>query len=236
MKTEYKAKLSVLFLVPLETLTDSKAVKEGYKEIARQIMEFAASIEKDPNILITHSVVSEDIKDMKPVVDNLADSKLASLQAMKQPKTSKIPKPVNKKEDDEFAEKPHIVIHDDWKPTTTPNKPVVKAEVKSENPINETLLAIDAAISPKANVTNLPDDTILNSLFENIKKTEKSQVILKYLVDNRDTDITTSALVAGTKLDNNGVGSWLQTTGKLIKAISSPKRGYWRFDSSKVNA
>ena len=81
MTNKPNSKVTVCFLVPLDSGANQAEIKTAYSTLYSQIIEFANAITRDRNVLISHTVVSPDLKDMKPVVDNPANSKLAATQA-----------------------------------------------------------------------------------------------------------------------------------------------------------
>ena len=78
-------------------------------------------------------------------------------------------------------------------------------------------------------------DDALDTIFRTLKRTSKSEKILKYLIDNAGTDMTIEQLMVGASINKNDLSSWLAQTGKKIPAITNPSRGVYKFNPDKLN-
>ena len=224
-----KPKLIVSFAVPVEAV-DSKSVRGAYKEMRKQIVDFANALNIDQNILITHSVVSSDMKDAVPV-----DVKIAELQTINKKITSgksslDDPKQtksivVSEKVSDDDEEAPRIKTISDWQPSNVRNTPASKPtlEIKS------------ASVSIMNNNPNSNKEVLIAAVFKDLKKTSNSVAIVEFLTSKPDQDLSIEDIVKGSKLEKATVAAWLAQTGKTVKAVTKADRGVYRFDSSKVS-
>ena len=226
---EPEFKVSVCFVSPLTSQTNQTEIKAAYKDLARQIAEFAQAVVTDPNILPIHSVVSSDPKDMAPVARITVDPKIAGLQTInkrieKGESVAVNPKHKNKfetKDDDEDA--PHVVARTDWNEARKVEAvatvtPITPAETKESPAPSSDLKA-----------------KIMDAVFKKLKKTAKSEAIVGYFLDNIDKEVTVDDIATGSGQDKPGIGPWLSNIGKTIKGITKTgKRGCYMFDSTKV--
>ena len=78
------------------------------------------------------------------------------------------------------------------------------------------------------------NEDLLNTIFENLKRTGKSEKILSYLVQNSGTELTVDQLAAGASLAKNEVSSWLAQTGLKVPAIVRVSRGTYKFNPDRL--
>lgn len=248
MANTNQTRVSVCFVVPISSSVNPKEIRAAYNELRRQIVQFANAITRDPNSIVTHTVITNDVNPPAAALDQPALAKVAELQSIKVPKeieTAATPPakrelPVPAFEDDE---KPHIVAHT-WVPTAAPANPGAKAEkpkkveppkvekpAKAEKPkkVEPTPEpAPEPPVAPAPVVALLPEAT-LAAIFKDLKRTEKSVTIMTFLVNEQGKDLTVEQIVNGTKLDKTQISSWLAITGKTIKGLENVKRGVYKF-------
>jgi hypothetical protein len=221
-------KVSVCFVSPLVSQTDQTAIRAAYKDLTKQIAEFAQAVVADPNVLPSHSVVSNDPKDMVPVNRITVDSHIANLQTINERIKNGDSVAVNPKHKNRFEsaddedEVPHVVAYTDYAKAG----PVVQS-VAAKTGTAEAGLPPGADLKAKYKAV----------VFEQIRETAKSVAIVDYFLDNANKEVTTADIVAGTNLASADVGVWLATTGKKLTAIvKTGKRGCYKFDTDKANA
>lgn len=243
-----QTRVSVCFVVPISSSVNPKEIRAAYNELRRQIVQFANAITRDPNSIVTHTVITNDVNPPAAALDQPALAKVAELQSIKVPKeieTAATPPakrelPVPAFEDDE---KPHIVAHT-WVPTAAPANPGAKAEkpkkveppkvekpAKSEKPkkVEPTPEPAPEPPAAAAPVVALLPEATLAEIFKDLKRTEKSVTIMTFLVGEQGKDLTVEQIVNGTKLDKTQISSWLAITGKTIKGLENVKRGVYKF-------
>ena len=199
-----KSKVSVCFVVPITTAANGKEVRAAYAELRRQIVQFANAITRDPNVIITHAAVTPDPSDLGTAIKLPADSKIAEIQSIAVPKAPETPATSKKDREipappEEDEEKPHIQINQ-W----TPPQPS----------------------APKA--VEVPSTATLDKIFENLKRTEKSLIVVKFLITQAGKELTVDDIVTGTKLDKTQVASWLAATSESIAGLEKVKRGVYK--------
>ena len=209
--TKPQSKVSLCFIVPLNSAADSTEVRATYKELHRQVTEFANAITRDPNVLVNHSVVSPDPKDLKEVPLQPVYSKVAATQAVRKPKPEKeLPEPDTAKFDDE---PPRIKAMTDWKPTTAAARPV-------QPPIQPTP-ATPVKVDTKATV---------DKIFEKLKRTTKSAAIVEYMASRNGNTMTVEEIAKGSGYDARAVNNWLGQTAPDIKNVKKTGRGIYTFE------
>lgn len=254
MANTNQTRVSVCFVVPISSSVNPKEIRAAYNELRRQIVQFANAITRDPNSIVTHTVITNDVNPPAAALDQPALAKVAELQSIKVPKeieTAATPPakrelPVPAFEDDE---KPHIVAHT-WVPTAAPANPGAKAEKpkkveppkvekpakaekpKKVEPAPEPEPAPAPVAAPTPTAAMLERD--LKVVFENLKRTEKSVTIMTFLVAEQGKELTVEQIVNGTKLDKTQISSWLAITGKTIKGLENVKRGVYKFTPINV--
>jgi hypothetical protein len=234
------------FVSSVEVTGDSKSVKAAYKDLTKQIVDFAQAVILDPNILVTHSSVTADPpKVIIPTTTNLADPKIAELQTISKKITSgksSLDDPKNMKgmnvpeePEDELEEKPRIVTHTEWTPVNIKNTAKPKVEQpKQVKPMPEPVTETESVTPRHITESSSTDEALINKVFETLRKTTNSQAVIKYFVANRDTEVTKQSIVEATGLDGITIGAWFAQTGKTVKAIENTGRGKYRFNSDKV--
>jgi hypothetical protein len=80
----------------------------------------------------------------------------------------------------------------------------------------------------------LTEEDMMNIVFKEIKRTHKSESIVRYLVQNSGTELTIEQLTAGASINRNDLSSWLAQTGSRIAAITKPSRGVYKFNPDKL--
>ena len=100
----------------------------------------------------------------------------------------------------------------------------------------ETVTIAPTVEAPKIPKVLTVDETIplLEKVFADLKRTEKSVKIVSVFAANSGIDLSIDRLVRDTGLNKNDLSSWLAQTGKRIKAITNPSRGVYKFDPDKL--
>jgi hypothetical protein len=206
-------KISLLFTVPLES-SDSKVVRAAYKELASQVLRFAEAIKIDSNIMIVHTTVSEDLKDLKACTHTIVDPKLAELQT------------INKK------------VASGKSAVDNPNQPITELSKGFEDeparvtsmPMSEWKEEKEAVSIPVVDV-----DKLKEKLLEQFQRlTTKTKAVIEFLANNHDKEVTSEEIATGAKLEAKEITSWLSQTGKTVKALENVKRGVYKLNSTKV--
>ena len=76
---------------------------------------------------------------------------------------------------------------------------------------------------------------MLTSVFTKLKRTKKSERIVRHFINNSGHDISINELMEGCSMSKNDMASWLATTGKNIPAIVNPTRGVYKFNPDKLS-
>lgn len=84
------------------------------------------------------------------------------------------------------------------------------------------------------NTLLITEEDILKHIFKDLKRTKKSESIIKYLVQNSGTELTVDQLTVGVGLTKNDLSSWMAITGARIPAIVRPSRGVYKFNPDKL--
>jgi hypothetical protein len=206
-----KSKVSVCFMVPVESASNTKEVKAAYKEIISQILKFGEACKADANVIMSHSVISEDPKDLKACAYNVADAKVAETQVI----NNKINKGLSSLDK---PNQPETGIAEDDEDDT--------AEKPSElKPVAPTIPAV--SVADKAAY-----EAVLISKFDRI--TAKTKDIIKFFVNNMNKEFSVQEVADGTGLSKTDVNAWLGVSGKRVKAIKNVKRGVYSFDPTMV--
>lgn len=233
MTNKPKAKVSVCFISPLESMQDTRGVKAAYKDLCKQISAFAEAISADPNKIVTHSVVSEDPADMVPVGQNPADVKIIELQAINKRMAKGKSQAVDANYKSKFEPNSRVVADDedtprvvavDWNELkNTQQKPAVTTPSKATTAVTDTPAAT-------------PDkEKMLAALLDGKRKTEKSIAIFNFLIDKADLEVTTNDIAEASGLSNIDVSIWFSSTGSDVAAIERVgKRGKYMLNTSKL--
>ena len=206
--TDNKNKISICFVAPIAIGASPKETRAAYKELHRQIVQFANAITRDPNAIIVHSSLTPNSESLDAALESPADSKIAELQSIATPREVDTPETPPKKRElpippvDEDEEKPHVIAGGWTPPEPSTPKPVTVTK-----------------------------DTIIDKIFENLKRSAKSVTIVEYLVVNAGKELTVDDLVKGTKLEKPQVANWLSQTGESITGLTKVKRGTYRFNA-----
>jgi hypothetical protein len=231
-----KIKVSVCFVAPVDS-TEKTAVKTAYRDVGQQIIKFAEALKLDPNIIIAHSVVSDDVNDLKACAYNIANPanvKIAELQTINTKvakKLSSVDKPQQPDTEvpgmkDELDENdPPRIKAVDWKPAFTK---VEKAATSDTSPAQLPAPAVSSAVS---------DEVLTKAVLANFDRlTEKTRTLVTFFVKNKDKKVTKAEIVKGSGLADPDVTSWLAVPSKNIKALTNPERGFYLLDSAKALA
>lgn len=101
--------------------------------------------------------------------------------------------------------------------------------------VEPALASLVAESEPLINMSPADNnEDLLNTIFENLKRTGKSEKILSYLVQNSGTELTVDQLAAGASLAKNEVSSWLAQTGLKVPAIVRVSRGTYKFNPDRL--
>ena len=79
-----------------------------------------------------------------------------------------------------------------------------------------------------------PVANLVDRVFDNLKRTEKSVRIIGTFARNSGNDMSIEQLVNETGLSKNDVCAWLAQTGKKVKCVTNPSRGTYKFDPDKI--
>ena len=210
----------VSFMAPVADAGDKTQVKAAYEELADQIMAHAKALEKDKNVIILDSIIvttPTEIPDYfatRPVNVTLAD-RMATRTFTATLKGGTKPAPTAKKADVTPA------------PEAETERPVVVAEPIPEKvvlpkPVLSVAPAKAAEVDLKVKITE--------KIFEDLKRTQKSIVLVDVFAKNPGVEITTEEIRKSSNLTDNDVNSWLNQTGTKIKALTKPGRGRWKLD------
>ena len=234
---KFTTKLVLYYEVPIEDLTNQKLVKEGYKLLAQQIMDHAKAVEKDPNVIIMDSVFITKDEDYKSRADSPVNVHLAELMAGR---TAALTTKTKKKK-----EESDLPVSNSSTPATTPadddEPPRVKAmsmaelaAAQAEKAKNDEPSPVIPPVTDKSAAIAAEDSqVVLDKIFENLKRTQKSVTILTAMA-KAGKELTMDDLIKITGLEKNDVSSWLNQTGKSIKAVTKVKRGVYKLDPDKV--
>ena len=214
-----KSQVSVCFTVPITTAGNAKEVRAAYTELRKQIVQFANAITRDPNVVVTHSVMSNLDETNKAAIANPANGKIAELQSVSVPRVPDTAKTPKKKREipepdvDEDEEKPRVQAGE-WTPS------IKSADSKKPLVSSEPAVATAKLIDTKA---------VTDKIFTDLKRTGNSVTIVEYLVSNHDKELTPDDIITGTKLERQQVSNWLAITGDRIPGLEKVKRGVYKF-------
>lgn len=79
------------------------------------------------------------------------------------------------------------------------------------------------------------EEEMLQILFKDLRRTQKSEKILKCLIQNSGTELDVDQLTTATSIGRNDLSSWMAVTGSRIPAITRPSRGTYKFNPDKLN-
>jgi hypothetical protein len=245
--TKNTMKLGIIFEAPFTNdKFDKHSTAPAFASLRDQIITYADALKKDPNVIIVDAFAITEPGDYGKRATQPADSHIAELKAQQTENINKeTPKPATK-----TAKAPATG------PVTAPVKVAakVKAAVEPEKKQKTAVVEKKAmegisfgpgaralededtkpAKSAKAAAVAAEDvDAVLDKIFENLKRTEKSVTIVTALA-KAGGEVSTADLVKATKINGNDLGSWLSQTGKSIKALEKVGRGKYRLDFAKV--
>jgi hypothetical protein len=81
----------------------------------------------------------------------------------------------------------------------------------------------------------LTEDEMMDMIFKDLKRTEKSQRIIKYLIQNSGQEISVDQLTSGASINKNDLSSWMAVIGCRVPAIVRVQRGCYKFNPDKLN-
>ena len=81
----------------------------------------------------------------------------------------------------------------------------------------------------------LTEEQTLDIIFRDLKRTQKSVNIVKFLVQNSGAELTFDELAAGAGITKNDLSSWMAVTSPRIPAITRPSRGVYKFNPNNLN-
>lgn len=221
-------KVSVCFVAPVDS-NEKNAVKTAYRDVGEQIIKFAEALKLDPNVVIAHSVVSNDVSDLKACAYNIANPanvKIAELQTI----NAKIGKKLSSldKPNQPSTEVPGM------KETLDENDPprVVAVDWKAAQAKVDKVATAPSTPTPAPAVN---DEALTKAVLANFDRlTEKTRTLVAYFVKNKDKEVTKADIVKGSGLADPDVTSWLAVPAKNIKALTNPKRGSYLLDTKLI--
>jgi hypothetical protein len=80
----------------------------------------------------------------------------------------------------------------------------------------------------------LDESQIMDIVFKDLKRTQKSLSIIKYLIQNSGVDLTVDQIAIGASVTKLDLSSWLSMTGTKIPAIVRVSRGCYRFNPNNL--
>jgi hypothetical protein len=80
----------------------------------------------------------------------------------------------------------------------------------------------------------LAEEGLLDMLFKDIKRTQKTENILRYFLQNSGAELDVQQIAAGASITTNDLSAWLATVGKKIPAIINPSRGVYKFNPNQI--
>ena len=243
MSKQFTSKVALFLQVPVD-VSNAKDVKAAKELLLQQLKDYAAAAEKDPNVIIMDMVFILSPDDYAKRSEDNVNVHLAELMAERQtplavprkpkdttedvkPVPDKVLKPAKKEKKQEAEEvdpdeKPHVKAAD-W----TKLKEQAEAQVATETSVSKVKVTKPVPVAD--------DDVkfIIDKIFENLKRTEKSVTVLTAFA-KAGGEVTLDDLARATKLEKGDICSWLNQTGKKVKAIESTGRGKYRLNPDKV--
>lgn len=217
------------FQVDFQDPSNKDCFATALEALAQKIIAYAELLKTDRNSLISDANFILSPEDYMKRGDAPVSVHIAELMSQKA-----APKPAKK----HVAE----VIREEEEPET----PEVKVGSSSVSQYNEEkALAIQAeeAAQEKAAKTVVtvksapvavtPVTEIIDKIFENLKRTGKSLTIVTAFAE-AGKEMGLEELMTATKLSKNDICSWLNQTGKSVKAIVKTARGIYKLDPDKV--
>jgi hypothetical protein len=115
--------------------------------------------------------------------------------------------------------------------------------IRQDLPILQINLSAPIIVSPSAgwpppqetNNTQINgEQTLIDQIFKDLKKTHKSEAIIKYMVQNSGIDLTVDQIAQGASITKQELTSWLSQTAKKIPAIENTSRGIYKFNPNQL--
>lgn len=241
-KKSFMPQYAIHLSVPVEEPYNKDSFKLAAGLLAQQVKDYAAAIEKNPNCIIPDVCFITTPADIEKSLSNPVNTHLAELMAAKAP-----PKVTATKATKKLPEVKGIEINRE--PEEEQEVPVVKAmtvaeykDARAQAIIAEEEAQLAAAKPQKAVVTAKsapaattedPVKIVIDKIFENLKRTEKSVNIVTAFA-KAGKEMTLDELMKDTKLNKNDLCSWLNQTGKNVKAIMKTGRGLYKLDPDKA--
>lgn len=114
-------------------------------------------------------------------------------------------------------------------------KAILNQVVTNQQTITATSQPKHPAPALVETIPALDEERMLDIVFKNLKRTQKSLSIVRYLVQNSGNELTVDELSAGASVPKNDLSSWLAVTGNKIPAITRPSRGIYKFNPDNLN-
>jgi hypothetical protein len=77
--------------------------------------------------------------------------------------------------------------------------------------------------------------TMLTTIFSKLKRTQKSEAIVKYFIENSGSELSVEKICNGTGLSMRAVTNWICQTSNKVTAVTNPARGIYKFNPDKLN-
>ena len=106
--------------------------------------------------------------------------------------------------------------------------------VRIDSPYSHKLVEPKLTTPAKLIDETTANEEMLESVFVNLKRTHKSDKIIKYFIQNSGNEVDVDEIAAGASLSKADVNSWLGQTGKKVAAITNPARGVYKFNPDKL--
>ena len=220
----------VSFMAPVADAGDRTQIKAAYEELADQILAHAKALEKDKNVIILDSIIvttPTEVPDYfatRPVNVDLANrmaTRTFTNTLKGGVKPTPTPAPVKNTKEEPAAEEPErpVVVAEPIPVKATAPKPAAAPEA--------VVAKVAAPAAPPADDLKVK---ITEKIFEDLKRTQKSIVLVDVFAKNPGVEITTEDIRKASGLTDNDVNSWLNQTGTKIKALTKPGRGRWKLD------
>ena len=226
------SKVALYLEVPVENPYDKDSFKIAVDLLAEHAIQYGKLVEKNPNIVIADTVLIMKPEDYMNRADTPVNLQLAEAMSHKGPG----PKPAKKKVE------PVVIRDEEDEAESDEGPPVVQAKsvaeyksTKAKAIIAEEADQEKSVVTVKSTVVPTPDaaQELTDKIFEKLSRTKKSVTIISAFA-KAGKEMTLEELMKVTKLNKNDVSSWLNQTGKTVKAIVKLSRGLYKFDPDQV--
>lgn len=228
--------------MPQYALHLSVSVEEPYNKdsfklaaglLAQQVLDYAKAIEKNPNCIIPDVCFITTPEDVEKSLGNPVNTHLAELMAAKAPPkaTRKVVEGVRINQEPEVPVVTAMSV-DEYQSARA--KAIMAEEAAQGVPPLPKTKATVTVKGAAAEPANDPVAFAIEKIFEDLKRTEKSVNIVTAFAKAGGTELTLDQIMKATKLDKNDICSWLNQTGKSVKAIVKTGRGLYKFDPDKL--